>query len=82
MQLKHTPVLKIEEKHISSSSTERDDESVETDAEIVAVLHDVIEDTSWTFGQSAMEEGFSEEIIEALKSITKLQMKKTTTNLF
>ena len=40
---------------------------VETDAEkIVAVLHDVIEDTDWTDNLS--EEGFSQEIIDALKS--------------
>ena len=44
---------------------------VETDAEkIVAVLHDVIEDTDWTF-DNLREEGFSEEIIEALESVTK-----------
>ena len=44
---------------------------VETDAEkIVAVLHDVIEDTDWTF-DNLSEEGFSEEIIDALKSVTK-----------
>lgn len=44
---------------------------VETDAEkIVAVLHDVIEDTGWTF-DNLREEGFSEEIIEALGSVTK-----------
>lgn len=44
---------------------------VETDAEkMVAVLHDVIEDTGWTF-DNLREEGFSEEIIEALGSVTK-----------
>ena len=44
---------------------------VESDAEkIVAVLHDVIEDTDWTF-DDLNEEGFSQEIIDALKSVTK-----------
>ena len=44
---------------------------VESEAEkIVAVLHDVIEDTDWTF-DNLSEEGFSEEIIDALKSVTK-----------
>ena len=37
---------------------------------IVGVLHDVIEDTDWTFERLA-EEGFSDEVIAALKCITK-----------
>ena len=37
---------------------------------IVAVLHDVIEDTNWTF-ENLREEGFLEDIIDALKSVTK-----------
>lgn len=37
---------------------------------IVAVLHDVVEDTDWTFDQLAAE-GFSPEIIQALDSVTK-----------
>ena len=37
---------------------------------IVGVLHDVIEDTDWTFEKLA-EEGFSDEVIAALKCITK-----------
>ena len=37
---------------------------------IVGVLHDVVEDTDWTFEQLALE-GFSQEIIEALKCVTK-----------
>ena len=40
------------------------------DERIVAVLHDVVEDTDWTFEMLAAE-GFSEAIIEALKSVTK-----------
>ena len=45
--------------------------SLSTDDErIVAVLHDVVEDTDWTFEMLAAE-GFSEAIIEALKSVTK-----------
>lgn len=44
---------------------------VETESEkIVAVLHDVVEDTDWTF-DDLRTEGFSEEIIEAVKSVTK-----------
>jgi len=43
----------------------------ETDEEkIVAILHDVVEDTDWTF-DALLEEGFSETIIEALKTVTK-----------
>ncbi len=38
---------------------------------IVGVLHDVVEDTEWTFAQLA-DEGFSQEIIEALKCVTKI----------
>jgi (p)ppGpp synthase/HD superfamily hydrolase len=43
-----------------------------TDEEkIVGVLHDVVEDTHWTF-ESLEKEGFSQEIIEALKCVTKI----------
>lgn len=38
---------------------------------IVGVLHDVIEDTDWTFEELA-EEGFSKEVIDALRCVTKL----------
>jgi len=38
---------------------------------ICGVLHDVVEDTSWTFEQLAAE-GFSPEILEALRCVTKL----------
>ena len=37
---------------------------------IVAVLHDVVEDSNWTF-EALLAEGFSVEVIEALKSVTK-----------
>ena len=37
---------------------------------IVGVLHDVVEDTSWTF-EALEAEGFSKEIIEALRCVTK-----------
>ena len=37
---------------------------------IVAVLHDVVEDSNWTF-EALLAEGFSTEVIEALKSVTK-----------
>ena len=40
------------------------------DEKIVAILHDVVEDTDWTF-EALSEEGFSERIIEALKTVTK-----------
>jgi len=39
-------------------------------AMIVAVLHDVVEDSDWTF-ERLRSEGFSEEVIEALDAITK-----------
>ena len=38
---------------------------------IVGVLHDVVEDSDWTFEMLAAE-GFSEDIIEALRCVTKL----------
>jgi (p)ppGpp synthase/HD superfamily hydrolase len=38
---------------------------------IVGVLHDVVEDGGWTFGQLEAE-GFSSEIVEALRCVTKL----------
>ena len=38
---------------------------------IVGVLHDVIEDTSWTF-EALAQEGFSKEVIDALRCVTKL----------
>ena len=42
-----------------------------TEEKIVGVLHDVIEDTDWTFERLAAE-GFSAEVIEALRCVTKL----------
>ena len=43
-----------------------------TDEEkICGVLHDIVEDTDWTFEQLAAE-GFSPTIIEALRCVTKL----------
>jgi (p)ppGpp synthase/HD superfamily hydrolase len=41
------------------------------DEKIVGVLHDVIEDTSWTF-EAIEAEGFSQEIVDALRCVTKL----------
>lgn len=38
---------------------------------IVGVLHDVIEDTDWTF-EALAEEGFSKDVIDALRCVTKL----------
>lgn len=42
-----------------------------TDEKIVGVLHDVIEDSEWTFDM-LKEEGFSPEVLNALKCLTKL----------
>lgn len=38
---------------------------------IVGVLHDVVEDTEWTF-EALATEGFSEEVINALRCVTKV----------
>lgn len=38
---------------------------------IVGVLHDVVEDTEWTF-EALAAEGFSEEVINALRCVTKI----------
>jgi (p)ppGpp synthase/HD superfamily hydrolase len=37
---------------------------------IVAILHDVVEDTDWTF-EDLKEEGFGSDSLEALRSVTK-----------
>lgn len=41
------------------------------DEKIVGVLHDVVEDSDWTF-EMLEEEGFAPEIIEALRCLTKM----------
>jgi len=41
-----------------------------TSAQVVAVLHDVVEDTTVSFDK-LREEGFSEEVIEAVDALTK-----------
>ncbi len=41
------------------------------DEKIVGVLHDLVEDTNWTFDQLS-QEGFPQHIIEALQCVTKL----------
>ncbi len=41
------------------------------DEKIVGVLHDVVEDTEWTFEQLA-DEGFPPHIVDALRCVTKL----------
>ena len=44
---------------------------VESDTEmVVAILHDVIEDSSWTT-EKLSDEGFSDEIVEAVENLTK-----------
>ena len=40
------------------------------DEKIVGILHDVVEDTPWTFEQLEAE-GFSEKVIEAIQLLTK-----------
>ena len=42
-----------------------------TEEKIVGVLHDVVEDTDWTFERLAAE-GFSTKVVEALRCVTKL----------
>ena len=45
--------------------------SLETENEkIVGVLHDVVEDSAWTF-EKLTDEGFSSEIVDAVRSVTK-----------
>lgn len=41
------------------------------DEKIVAILHDVVEDTDWTF-EALRKEGFSEIVLDALASVTKV----------
>ena len=41
------------------------------DEKIAGVLHDVVEDTDWTF-EMLEEEGLSSEVVEALRCVTKL----------
>jgi (p)ppGpp synthase/HD superfamily hydrolase len=41
------------------------------DEKIVGVLHDIVEDTDWTF-EHLLTNGFSEEVVDALRCITKL----------
>ena len=40
------------------------------DEKIVGVLHDVVEDTQWTF-EKLLDEGFSVTVVDALRSVTK-----------
>ena len=40
------------------------------DEKIVGVLHDVVEDTQWTF-EKLLDEGFSVTVVNALRSVTK-----------
>ena len=41
------------------------------DEKIVGVLHDVVEDTGWTF-EALLDEGFPVHIVDALRCVTKL----------
>jgi len=41
-----------------------------TDERIVAVLHDVVEDSEWTF-EGLLQEGFSRAIVDAVESVTR-----------
>ena len=42
-----------------------------TDEKIVGVLHDLVEDTDWTF-EALLAEGFPTHIIDAVRCVTKL----------
>jgi (p)ppGpp synthase/HD superfamily hydrolase len=42
-----------------------------TNEKIVGVLHDLVEDTHWTI-EMLQNEGFSEEVVEAVRCITKI----------
>lgn len=44
----------------------------EPDERIVAVLHDVVEDSDWTF-EGLAQAGFSATVIKALKALTKVE---------
>jgi len=44
---------------------------------IVGILHDVVEDSEWTFDDLA-KEGFSDEVIEAVRSVTKTESEHGT----
>ena len=44
---------------------------VTEEEKIVGVLHDIVEDTDWTF-EMLEDEGFSQEVIAALKCVTKI----------
>ena len=41
------------------------------DEKIVGVLHDIVEDTHWTF-EALLDEGFPSHIVDALRCVTKL----------
>ena len=41
------------------------------DEKIVGVLHDIVEDTSWTF-ETLLAEGFPAHIVDALRCVTKI----------
>ncbi len=43
--------------------------------QVAAVLHDVVEDTIWTFEDLAAE-GFADEVIEAIRALTKSEGEK------
>lgn len=49
---------------------------VTDDEKIVGVLHDVVENSDWTFERLAAE-GFSTDVIEALRCVTKLSESKS-----
>lgn len=44
----------------------------DNDSRIVAVLHDVVEDTDWTIEQLS-KEGFSQTILDAIVSVTRIK---------
>lgn len=48
---------------------------------IVAVLHDVVEDSGWTF-ESLRQEGFSEEVLDAIDHLTRRKTQGETYEAF
>ena len=54
---------------------------VTEEEKIVGVLHDIVEDTDWTF-EMLEDEGFSQEVIAALKCVTKISENENYDDFF
>ena len=46
--------------------------STSEDEKIVGILHEVVEDSEWSF-EDLKKEGFSENVVRGLKSVTKIE---------